>query len=180
MIRYLYAILFILLSFNAHAYGTTHLRVNYDTSTTHNARGIAAVFDVGSPPAGSLLVSLGLSANRIKSGLALASGGRNSITPVYFLGKFSLNNKISPFVELGFDLGDAMIDSFIDAISNNSDDNDNTIDTYFSLGLDFRINKQMDVSLYHKKYNIQYLELNNPTTQSVGLGLTGISVSFSI
>lgn len=168
---YLYITLILSLSFNAYADQTTSVRLNYGAADAHQAYGVALIENLGNPKPMSPIFSLGLSINKIKSNLDLANYGRKTIYPVYFLGKLSFNYTVSPFAEFGFDLGDAIIDDLVGS----DDPYENFVDTYYSLGLMFRMGKKYGVSLYYKNYDIKYFDTGSFVRKEVDLDMTGIS-----
>ena len=72
---------------------------------------------------------------------------RTYINPVYLFANFSINYPLSPFIELGIDLGDKLINDIFDG--NNRD-----IDFYYSFGLSLNIDKRLSVAAYYKYYDI--------------------------
>lgn len=174
---YIKAILIFSLSCSAYAEESHTFSLNYDSSDAHSAYGIAFLADTGNPKPKSLIVSFGLSINELESDLDLAADGRKVIYPVYFVGKLSMNYTISPFIEFGFDLGDAIIENIIDSIDTNDNDYD-SIDTYYSLGLTLRLNKKTALSLYRKFYDIKYYETGFTAPREVDLNMTGISLFY--
>ena len=179
MKRYFFLLLIFSLSGNAYADGTASLRLNADSADAHSAGGIAIINSIGMESV-PLALSFGISVNRVKSDVALANKGRKSINPVYLFGKLSINHTITPFVEFGFDLGDMILEDISDSLSNDpdADSNDDSVDTYYSLGLTLTMGKKYAVSLYHKKYNINYYDINFPNLQEEDLEMNGISFSY--
>ena len=165
-------ILLLLLSFNAHSGQSTTVRLNNEIRDAHRSSGIAVTFKEWKNES-SAVMSYGISANTLKSNLDLESSGRNRIYPVYMFIGASLNYPISPFIELGADLGDLIADKAFEG-----DGTD--VDAYYSLGMTFTYKKKIDVSLYYKIYDLYFNELDDPTLQNVSLDVAGISVSFYI
>ena len=150
--------------------GNWSFHVNLDSSNKHDTYGIAFIGDAGDPINDVLMVSLGISANEIKSEKSLAAFGRKEINSWYMLVRFSGNYTITPFFEAGFDLGDALLED----LANDHKNNDSAVDYYFSLGVTYRINKQFGVSVYQKNTYVKYNEATGDRTE-VDLEMMGIS-----
>lgn len=95
------------------------------------------------------LVYGGISFNHISSTTVIQYGNRKTIVPIYIFMGFRAPWKLSPYIEAGLDLPEAIIDDTI----NNEEDAINMTDYYYSGGLKFSIGSQFSVSLYAKKYN---------------------------
>ena len=150
--------------------GRWSLHVNVDSSSKHDAWGIAFIGDAGDPIRDVLMVSLGISANEIESEKNLAAYGRKEINAWYMFVRFSGNYTLTPFLEAGFDMGDALLED----LANDSKNNDSAVDYYFSLGATYKINKQFGVSVYQKN---TYVRFNESTGQRTERDLEMIGVS---
>ena len=159
----------LLIPYTAEAHSTS-ISLNNDTSGEHHATGVAFIFDE-SETGTSYLKSLGISANTIRSNLALESADRHRIFPVYIFINFSLKHSISPFVEFGVDLGDALLDKVFDG-----DGKD--VDIYYSLGIRIKIKKTIGLSFYRKTYDLYFNEIDDPALQNANLDVTGIKFSY--
>ena len=105
----------------------------------------------------------GLSLSHIKSTEVIQYDGRKSITPLYLFLGLKANMKISPFIETGMDLPEAIIDDLL----NNEEKSEAQADYYFSTGIYFEASKTTVVSLYAKKYNFKYREtILSPTIKN--------------
>lgn len=122
----------------------------------------------------------GFSLNRIASSKIIQYGDRKTIYPIYVFFGIKAPWRLSPFIELGGDLGEMIIDS----IFRDEDEENviNTIDYYYSAGLNFSITDKFLLSLYAKKYNFLYEEYvdstsvyklfkSRPTSYGVGIGM---------
>ena len=113
----------------------------------------------------------GFSLNTLKANVPLKSNTRDEIYPAYgFIGS-SLNFPVSPFIELGMDIGDLIDDKL-------SEGDLLEVDIYYSMGATITFEKAFDISLYHKTYNLYFSEIIESTRQDVKINITGISLSF--
>ena len=160
-------LLTIFLAIYSHAALSSSLRLNSEAADAHHASGIALIESDHDD------VYFGISANKIRSNLALESASRNEIYPVYVFMGASFNYPVSPFAEFGVDLGDALLDKMFEG-----DGQD--VDVYFSFGLRFAIKKTIEFSVYHKVYDLYFNEINDPTLENVHLHMTGANLSFYI
>lgn len=158
-------ILAILVTFFSYGAQSSSLRLNNESADAHHASGIALTVSEYDD------LYLGISANIIRSNLALESANRNKIYPVYVFMGLSANYPISPFGEFGLDLGDALLDKIFEG-----DGQD--IDVYFSFGLRLAIKKTIELSVYHKVYDLYFNEMNDPTLQNASLHMTGVNLAF--
>ena len=166
-----YLILIFALSCNAYAESSMSVRLNSESDGAREANGVSMKFDVPNPR--TFLFSGGFSVNHISSNLALASSDRNNIYPVYGFAKFALNSQVSPYIEVGIDLGDSILDDLFDS-------GGRYIDTYFNVGLTLTTQNKIGVSIYHKKYDIDFNDIGRTPLQKVNLYMTGISFSYYI
>jgi|GEM_PF-6162915 len=113
----------------------------------------------------------GFSISTLKANVPLENDARDQIYPIYgFIGS-SLNYPISPFIELGLDIGDIIEDK-----SREGDIFE--VDIYYSMGVTITFDKAFDISFYHKTYNLYFTEILDTTRQDVYINITGISLSF--
>ena len=156
--------------------GRWSFNINYDSSSEHDAYGIAFIGDAGNPIGDVLMVSLGISANEINSKVNLAPYGRKEINSWYMLVKFSGNYTITPFFEAGFDLGDALLEDLFES-ANVDENHDSAVDYYFSLGVTYKISKQYGVSVYQKNTYVKYNESTGERSE-VDLEMIGVSAFY--
>jgi len=113
----------------------------------------------------------GISISEITSDKSLERANRHNIYPVYAFASIFLDAPISPFLELGVDLGDLLIDKL---------DEGHALDTdiYYSAGLKIKFNKQFYLTVYAKTYELYFNEINDITIQNTTLDMKGISMGF--
>ncbi len=163
-------IILCLVSFNAYATQAESIRVNNEIKDEHRGAGISIVFKQWNR--NSLPVTYGgLSINTLKSNFPLEKENRNQIYPVYVFMGITLNYPISPFLELGMDLGDALEDKIFEG-------DFLEVDIYYSYGLTITYKKAFDLSLYHKTYDLYFSEFADTRIQNANIDITGISISF--
>lgn len=119
----------------------------------------------------------GLSLNYVKSSIVIQRSNRKTINPVYLFMGIKAPWKVSPYIEAGIDLPEALIDDLLD---NNEDNGGAQADYYFSAGLIFPVNKTLSISLYAKKYYFKFRDtIYDPTTKVDQLGYgVGLSINF--
>jgi len=148
------------------------IKINKDSEDQHQSFGVGITISE-IPKKSPLLLSYGVSINTIKSNLALESAERNQIYPVYIFANVSLKYAISPYLEFGVDIGDALID---DVFKGDGAE----VDIYYSLGIEVRIEKTIGIAFYHKTYDLNFNENNDPTLQNVIINMTGVSLNYYI
>lgn len=146
------------------------LRLNTEQKDSDQSQGVAIIIDEYLDTASTQL-ALGISINNIKSDQALEYSSRKEIYPVYGFVSISLQQAVSPYFEFGMDIGDAMID---DALNGDGQE----IDIYYSVGVRLKLQKTVDIAIYHKLYDLRYTDIADPVLQNVILDMTGVSVSF--
>ena len=148
------------------------MRINKDAEDQHESIGVAISLSE-KPKNSPLQLTYGVSFNTIKSNLALEKAGRNQIYPVYGFANLSFKYAVSPYIELGIDIGDALTDKAFEG-----DGSD--VDVYYSFGIEVRVQKTIGVAFYHKTYDLNFNEINDPTLQNVIIDMTGVSLSYYI
>ncbi len=116
------------------------------------------------------IIYLGLSLNYIKSSNVIQNGNRKTILPLYFVISVKAPWKISPFVEVGSDIGDAVYRDLF----HSEEDAINDVDYYYSGGIEVSINDKTSFVFYSKKYNFLYREfsiLNRSRPDGYGAGV---------
>jgi len=157
------------MSLNAHAQQGETIRIHNEILDEHRGNGVSVTFRQRESSA--LPISYGgFSFNTLKSNLALEKENRQRIYPIYGFAGLTLNYPVSPFIEFGLDLGDAIEDKITEG-----DIWD--IDIYYAAGLTFTYRKDFDFSIYHKTYDLYFNEIQNSAMQNVNIGITGISLS---
>lgn len=114
----------------------------------------------------------GLSLNYIESSEVIQHGNRKEIVPIYFFFGLRAPWKLSPYVEAGFDLPEAIIEDTLDHHNTEQD----RVDYYYTGGLEYSANERYSVFLYAKRYNFIFRESSfSPLTKvrpsSYGIGL---------
>ena len=160
----------VLFCLSHHAYATEpNLRMTVQSETLENgeASSVAMVSDAG-------MVYGGLSLNYIHSSEIIGFNNRQTIYPVYVFFGLKAPLMVTPYVEAGFDLGDALIDD----LYNNGEDEESLIDYYYAGGLSFSLDHRISLLIYAKKYNLKFREYfmaptvkNRPETYGVGLSM---------
>lgn len=119
----------------------------------------------------------GLSLNYITSSTVIQRNNRKTIYPIYLFMGIKAPWKVSPYIEAGIDLPEALIDDLLD---NNEENGGAQADYYFSGGLLFSATKTLSISLYAKQYHFTFREnIYAPTTKTDQLGYgVGLSISF--
>ncbi len=108
---------------------------------------------------------LGVSANKITSSKPLEIDNRDTLYPVYAFAKLSLPATLSPYVEIGIDLGDYLmyeIGKDSEATTNaNIEQSSDPIDIYGAVGIKTSMRRApIDFSLYLKSYAIVFNNSN--------------------
>ena len=127
-----------------------YLAVHHEQRDDNRASGISfTAYDKG--------IGLGISANKITSSKPLELDNRDTLYPVYAFAKLSLPTPISPYLEVGIDLGDYLLYE----IGKEAETNTNTeksadpIDIYYAVGIKTSMRRApIDFSLYLKSYAI--------------------------
>ena len=114
----------------------------------------------------------GLSLNYITSSTAIQSSNRKTIYPFYLAVGFRGPWKLSPYIELGADLPELLIDDLFGDEINST----NVVDYYYSGGLEYSATDRLSFSLYAKKYNFRFREnllapISKSSLNSYGLGV---------
>ena len=115
----------------------------------------------------------GFSLNHIASSEVIQHSNRKTIYPIYLVIGFRAPWKISPYIEGGLDLPEAIIDEIFD-------DEDNSIDQtdyFFSAGLEFSLTDMFSLSLYAKKYRFKFREDSLARTTKISPKSYGIGVT---
>jgi len=114
----------------------------------------------------------GLSFSGVQSDESLAPNNRSEIIAYNIILGYRANYFISPYAELGVDLGDLFIDTIISGESEE-------VDITGSIGLVFNA-KVVDVYLYYKSYSIKYSEsdVDNGRVSTNRFAMPGIGIGF--
>jgi len=102
----------------------------------------------------------GLSLNYIPSSKVIQYSRRQTIYPLYLFFGLKALWKYAPYVEAGFDIGDALIDDLYDF----GDEEVDLVHYYSSGGILFPLNDKVSLSIFAKKYNFIYRETLYPPT----------------
>ena len=113
----------------------------------------------------------GISISKITSNKPLESANRHDIYPVYGFANIFFEGPISPFLELGIDLGDFLLDKANEGHAFDSD-------IYYSAGLKIKFSEQFYLAVYAKTYELYFNEINDITVQNTKLEMKGISMGF--
>jgi len=113
----------------------------------------------------------GISLNKISSDQPLENSNRYTIYPVYIFSNIHMNTPITPFLELGIDMGDLLFDKV---------DEGETFDTdiYYSAGIKIYFSKQFYLTIYAKTYELYFNEINDITIQNTTIDMKGASMAF--
>lgn len=114
----------------------------------------------------------GISLSHITSSTIIQDSNRRTIDPIYLVAGFKPRWKLAPYIEIGADLPEMIIDE----IFNNEDIAPSEIDFYYSCGLEYSATDRISFSLYAKKYKFIFRESSlAPITKikpvSYGVGL---------
>lgn len=131
--------------------------------------GTAATVGISS---GADFVYGGVSFSHITSSKVIQYSDRQEIFPVYVFFGLKAPWILTPFVEAGFDFGDALIDD----LYGDEDDKPDLVDYYYSGGLAFSATDKISLLLYAKKYNFKFQDHTTSATikarpDSYGLGV---------
>lgn len=120
----------------------------------------------------------GLSLSYIKSSEVIQYGNRETIYPLYFFIGLKAPWKFAPYAEVGFDLGDKILDSIFN--DNKDNDDEDLVDYYYSGGVVFSVTNKVSISLYAKRYNFIFREfISSPVTKTTANSYgVGIAVRF--
>ena len=115
----------------------------------------------------------GLSLNYIHSSKIIQYNNRQTIYPVYVFFGLKAPLKFTPYVEAGFDLGDALIDD----LYNTGEDEDSLIDYYYAGGFSLSLDNRTSLQFYAKKYILRFRDYYLAPTienrlESYGVGLS--------
>lgn len=148
-----YITIFICLINNA--YGTeSNMHISIHGESMENG----SASSIGLYSGGDGLFYGGLSLNYITSSTVIQYGNRKTIYPLYVFVGFKAPWKLSPFIEAGADLPEAIIEDLLDKLDDNEDKSASEIDFYYSGGLEFSVTDRFSFSLYAKKYNFIFRE----------------------
>lgn len=119
----------------------------------------------------------GLSFSYIESSEVIQYGNRDTIYPLYFFLGLKAPWRIAPYVEVGFDLGDKLLDAIF---NDNEEDDEDLVDYYYSGGITASVTSKISISLYAKKYHFIFRELiSSPITRTSDTSYgAGISIRF--
>ncbi len=123
--------------------------------------------------AGDDILYTGLSLSHIESSNVIQYDNRKTIHPIYFFVGLKAPTKLSPFLEAGIDLPEALIDDLL----NNEEESESQADYYFSTGLVLAATDKVSFSVFAKKYHFIFREnIYAPTTKtrphSYGVGVS--------
>ena len=113
----------------------------------------------------------GISINKISSDQPLENSNRHTIYPVYIFSNIHMNTLITPFLEIGIDMGDLLFDKM------NEGDAFDT-DIYYSAGIKLQFSKQFYLTIYAKSYELYFNEINDITIQNTTIDTKGASMAF--
>jgi hypothetical protein len=113
---------------------------------------------------------VGFSFSGVQANKSLAPNDRSNIISYYLNIGYRANYLVSPYVELGLDLGDLFIDTIISGESEQ-------VDVTASIGLVYNT-KLLDVFVYYKHYSIKYAEsdFDNKRIIKNSLSMPGIGI----
>jgi hypothetical protein len=114
----------------------------------------------------------GFSLSHIQSSTIIQYNNRKNIYPVYVFVGARAPWKLSPYVELGLDLAELIIDELF----HDHTDAVNQIDYYFSVGLEMSVTDSISLSVYAKNYTFIFREnisapIVNSKINSSGVGI---------
>ncbi len=104
------------------------------------------------------IIYAGLSLNYITSSTVIQYDNRKTIYPLYVFVGVKAPWKLSPYIEAGADLPEAIIEDLLDELDDNENKSVSEIDFYYSGGLEFSVTDRFSFSLYAKKYNFIFRE----------------------
>lgn len=162
----LYVTIFFCLINNA--YGEeSNTRISFLRETMEN--GSASTLGISS---GGIFYA-GFSLSYITSSTVIQHNNRTTIYPIYIFAGLRAPWKLSPYIELGGDLPEAIIDDLFQ----NEENAANEIDYYYSGGLEYSVTDKLSFSLHAKKYNFIFREnflapLSKSRQNSYGMGVT--------
>ncbi len=96
----------------------------------------------------------GLSLNYITSSEVIQRNNRKTIYPIYFFAGLKGPWRLSPYIEAGVDLPEAIIDDLI----NHENEMEDQEDYYYSGGLKYSATDKVSFLLYAKRYNFKFRE----------------------
>ena len=94
---------------------------------------------------------VGVSFNRIDAGFPVEVDNREVVYPVFTFFNFQANYIVSPFFEVGIDIGDAFVSQALDW-------SEYPVNSYVSLGVALKPSKEIELSAYVKRYNLDFYE----------------------
>jgi len=139
----------------------------YETSGDGESYGVDAI--INSDTYG-MAVYFGVSINNIKADKVIDSDNKTDMDTAFFFGGVKTTLPISPYLELGKDLGKSFINDVISA------DLDNT-DYYLALGLTTSQKYNLGASIYYKFYLFGYTD-GEDKQQREFIDLPGLRVFF--
>lgn len=108
-------------------------------------------------------MALGISANKIISNQPLEMQDRTTIYPVYAFANLALHTPLTPYVEIGIDLGDYLLNELSKDSSNDHGSieakTDNPVDAYGAIGIKTSMRRApIDFAIYVKSYVLLFNE----------------------
>lgn len=103
-------------------------------------------------------LALGISANKISSDKPLEIRDRTTIYPVYAFARLALQMPIAPYVEIGVDMGDYLLNESANESSSNRGEEQNkpyNVDSYGAIGIKTSLRRApVDFAFYIKSYSL--------------------------
>ncbi|MDH5378889.1 MAG: outer membrane beta-barrel protein [Gammaproteobacteria bacterium] len=120
-------------------------------------------------------LSVGGSINYVTTNKVIQFGKRQTILPLYLFIRVKTPWRFSPYLEVGMDL----IEGILDDINNNEDNTDTAkdVDYYFSAGLNFKLDQRFSLQLYAKQYVFLFHENFDSPLERENLTGYGLGVS---
>lgn len=137
-----------------------------ERADTDEATGIAVTI---TDPQFTPYMDLGISASRIKSDKPLVPSGRKIIHPFYVFATFKLNTAITPFAEIGLDLGEIILNEIADEAVED-------VDGYYAYGLKTSFNDVVNFAIYRKSYDLYFRSFHDDPPENTVLNMTGASI----
>lgn len=145
----------------------SHVGSYYESSSDVEAYGVDVLINSNSSTAA---VYIGVNINNVTATQAIADDEKSDTQTAFVFAGVKLNLPISPYLELGKDLGDSLINDIIPA-------DVNVMDNYITVGLTTSQKFPVGASVYYKYYTFRYSDKNDDH-QSNSFGATGIRLFF--
>ncbi len=145
----------------------SHFGGFYENSNSCESYGVDALINTDSY---GVVAYLGVSLNNIKTDKVIDGDNQTDVNTAFFFGGVKATLPISPYLELGKDLGESFINDVISA------DLENT-DYYLSLGLTTSQKYNLGASIYYKLYSFGYFD-GADERQRMSVNLPGLRIFF--